>query len=135
VSGRPAASGPRPSATDAAAAAAALDLRLAAVALGPLRRFLPPTPATTTSGSWHPGGEVPGQATQVVSHGRHHHNRLRVTSEPSSSGLNDPAGSPQNRHSGAPSAPAWIQPVRLDVAACIPSNLGVPFTLLLHPRW
>jgi hypothetical protein len=40
----------------------------------------------------------------VVSHGRHHHNRLSVASEPWSSGLNARAGSPQNRHSGPPSA-------------------------------
>jgi hypothetical protein len=33
-----------------------------------------------------------GQATQVLSHGRHHHNRLSVVSQPSSSGLNATAG-------------------------------------------
>jgi len=73
-----------------------------------------------------------GQATQVVSHGRHHHRRLRVVSEPSDIGLNDRAGSPQNMHSGPPPALASIHPVVLAVAACIPSNLGVPFTLVLH---
>jgi hypothetical protein len=36
-------------------------------------------------------GLAAGQATQVVSHGRHHHNRFSVASEPSSSGLNAPA--------------------------------------------
>jgi len=79
-------------------------------------------------------GVAAGQATQVVSHGRHHHNRLSVASEPSFSGLNARAGSPQNRHSGPPSARAWIHPVVLAVAACIPSNLGVRFTLVLHDR-
>jgi hypothetical protein len=71
----------------------------------------------------------------VVSHGRHHHNRFSVASEPSSSGLNARAGWPQNRHSGPPSARAWIHPVVLAVAACIPSNLGVRFTLVLHDRF
>ena len=75
-----------------------------------------------------------GQATQVVSHGGHHHNRLRVASVPWFSGLNAHAGWSQNRHSGP--VPAWasIHPVVLAVAACIPSNLGVPFTLVLHDR-
>jgi hypothetical protein len=68
----------------------------------------------------------------VVSHGRHHHNRLRVASEPSESGLNDPAGSSQNMHAGPLPAPASIHPVVLAVAACIPSNLGVPFTVVLR---
>jgi hypothetical protein len=68
----------------------------------------------------------------VVSHGRHHHSRLRVASEPSSSGLNDRAGSPQNMHAGPPPEVASIHPVALDVAACIPSNLGLPFTVVLH---
>jgi hypothetical protein len=72
-----------------------------------------------------------GQATQVLSHGRHHHNRLSVVSQPSSSGLNATAGSPQNRHSDPPPARASIHPVVLAVAACIPSNLGVRFTLVL----
>jgi hypothetical protein len=76
-----------------------------------------------------------GQVTQVVSHGRHHHNRLSVVSEPWSSGLNARAGSPQNRHSGPPPARASIHPVALAVAACIPSNLGVPFTLVPHDRF
>ena len=72
-----------------------------------------------------------GQATQVLSHGRHHHNRLSVVSQPSSSGLNATAGSPQNRHSDPPPARASIHPVVLAVAACIPSNLGVRFTLVV----
>jgi hypothetical protein len=46
--------------------------------------------------------------------------------------LNDRAGSPQNMHSGPPSVLASIHPVVLAVAACIPSNLGVPFTVVLH---
>jgi hypothetical protein len=75
-----------------------------------------------------------GQATQVVSHGRHHHNRLIVVSQPWSSGLNARAGSPQNRHCGPLPTRASIHPVVLAVAACIPSNLGVPFTLVLHDR-
>jgi hypothetical protein len=79
-------------------------------------------------------GLAAGQVTQVVSHGRHHHNRLSVVSAPRSSGLNASAGSPQNRHSGPPPARASIHPVMLAVAACIPSNLGVPFTLVLHNR-
>jgi hypothetical protein len=62
-------------------------------------------------------GLAAGQATQVVSHGRHHHNRLSVASELWSSGLNARAGSPQNRHSGPPSARASIHPVVLAVAA------------------
>ena len=70
-------------------------------------------------------GLATGQATQVVSHGRHHHNRLSVVSEPWSSGLNARAGSPQNRHSGPPPARASIHPVVLAVAACTTSNLGV----------
>jgi hypothetical protein len=70
-----------------------------------------------------PRGLAAGRATQVVSHGRHHHNRSRVVS-----GLNAPAGSPQNRHSGPPPAGPSIHPVELAVAACIPSNLGVRFT-------
>jgi hypothetical protein len=72
-----------------------------------------------------------GQATQVVSHGRHHHNRLSVASEPSSSGLNARGASPQNRHSGPPAC-ASIHPVVLAVAACIPSSLALLFTLVLH---
>lgn len=64
-----------------------------------------------------------GQATQVVSHGRHHHNRSLVVS-----GLNVCAGSPQNRHSGPPPVRPSIHPVVLAVAACIPSNMGVRFT-------
>jgi hypothetical protein len=79
-------------------------------------------------------GLAAGQATQVVSHGRHHHNRFSVASEPWFSGLNARAGSPQNRHSGPPSTRAWIHPVVLAVAAGIPSNLGVRFTLVLHDR-
>jgi hypothetical protein len=71
------------------------------------------------------------QATQVVSHGRHHHNRLSVVSEPSSSGLNARGASPQNRHSGPP-ARASIHPVVLAVAACIPSSLGLLSTFVLH---
>jgi hypothetical protein len=55
-------------------------------------------------------GLAAGQATQVGSHGRHHHNRFSVASEPWFSGLNARAGSPQNRHSGPPSARAWIHP-------------------------
>jgi len=70
----------------------------------------------------------------VVSHGRHHHNRLSVVSVPSFNGLNAPAGSPQNRHSDPPPAGPSIHPVVLAVAACIPSNLGVRFTLVLHNR-
>jgi hypothetical protein len=46
--------------------------------------------------------------------------------------LNEPAGSPQNMHSGPPPVLASIHPVALAVAACIPSNLGVPFTVVLH---
>jgi hypothetical protein len=80
-------------------------------------------------------GLAAGQATQVVSHGRHHHNRLSVASAPWSSGLNARAGSPQNRHSGPPAARASIHLVMLAVAACIPSNLGVRFTLVLHGRF
>jgi Metallo-beta-lactamase superfamily len=57
-------------------------------------------------------GLAAGQATQVVSHGRHHHNRLSVASVPWFLGLNARAGSPQNRHSGPPSARAWIHPTR-----------------------
>jgi hypothetical protein len=77
-------------------------------------------------------GRVPaGQATQVVSHGRHHHNRLSMVSEPSSSGLNARGASPQNRHSGPPAC-ASIHPVVLAVAACIPSSLGLLFTFVLH---
>jgi hypothetical protein len=75
-----------------------------------------------------------GQATQVVSHGRHHHNRLSVVSAPSFKGLNAPAGSPQNRHSDPPPAGPSIHPVVLAVVACIPSNLGVRFTLVLHDQ-
>jgi hypothetical protein len=67
---------------------------------------------------------VEGQATQVVSHGWHHHNRLRVASAPSLSGLNAHAGWSQNRHAG-PAAGASTHPTALAVAACIPSNLGV----------
>jgi hypothetical protein len=70
----------------------------------------------------------------VVSHGRHHHNRLSVVSVPSFNGLNAPAGSPQNRHSDPPPAGPSIHPVVLAVAACIPSNLGVRFTLVLHDQ-
>jgi hypothetical protein len=70
----------------------------------------------------------------VVSHGRHHHNRLSLVSAPSFNGLNAPAGSPQNRHSDPPPAGPSIHPVVLAVAACIPSNLGVRFTLVLHDR-
>jgi hypothetical protein len=81
-----------------------------------------------------PPGLAAGQVTQVVSHGRHHHNRLSDVSQPWSSGLNARAGSPQNKHSGPPPARASIHPVVLAVAACIPSNLGVPFTLVLHDR-
>lgn len=54
-------------------------------------------------------------------------------SEPS--GLKAPAGSPQNRHAGPPPARASIHPVVLPVAACIPSNLGVRFTIVLHDRF
>jgi hypothetical protein len=75
-----------------------------------------------------------GQATQVVSHGRHHHNRLSVVSAPSFKGLNAPAGPPQNRHADPSPAGPSIHPVVLAVAACIPSNLGVRFTLVLHDR-
>jgi len=70
----------------------------------------------------------------VVSHGRHHHNRLSVVSAPSFKGLNAPAGSPQNRHSGPPHAGPSTHPAALAVAACIPSNLGLRFTLVLHDR-
>jgi len=70
----------------------------------------------------------------VVSHGRHHHNRLSVVSAPSFKGLNAPAGSPQNRHSDPPPAGPSIHPVVLAVAACIPSNLGLRFTLALHDQ-
>jgi hypothetical protein len=70
----------------------------------------------------------------VVSHGWHHHNRLSVVSVPSSSGLNARAGSQQNRHAGPAPPRPWIHPVVLAVAACIPSNLGVLFTLVLHDR-
>jgi hypothetical protein len=81
-----------------------------------------------------PRGLAAGQATQVVSHGRHHHNRLSLVSVPSFKGLNAPAGSPQNRHSGPPPAGPSTHPVVLPVAACIPSNLGLRFTLVLHDR-
>jgi hypothetical protein len=80
-------------------------------------------------------GLAAGQVTQVVSHGRHHHNRLSDVSQPWSSGLNARAGSPQNKHSGPPPARTSIHPVVLAVAACIPSSLGVPFTLVLHDRF
>jgi hypothetical protein len=39
-------------------------------------------------------GLAAGQATRVVSHGRHHHNRFSVASVPPFSGLNARAGSP-----------------------------------------
>lgn len=74
-------------------------------------------------------GLAAGQATQVVSHGWHHHNRLSVVN-----GLNARAGSPQNRHAGPPGALASIHPVVLAVRACIPSNLGLRFTLVLLDR-
>jgi hypothetical protein len=48
--------------------------------------------------------------------------------------LERPAGSPQNRHSGPPPAGPSTHPVVLPVAACIPSNLGLRFTLVLHDR-
>ena len=70
------------------------------------------------------------QATQVVSHGRHHHSFLRLVRVPSLSGLKRRAGSPQKKHSGPPSAAASIHPVVVAVAACIPSNRGVVFTFL-----
>ncbi|HET9560445.1 MAG TPA: hypothetical protein VFS70_25160, partial [Actinomycetota bacterium] len=71
-----------------------------------------------------------GQATQVVSQGRHHHSFLRLVNVPSLSGLKRRAGSPQKGHSGPPSAAASIHPVVVAVAACIPSNRGLVFTFL-----
>jgi hypothetical protein len=43
-------------------------------------------------------GELRGHSTQVVSQGRHHHSRWTQWAQPWSSGLNAPAGLPQNRH-------------------------------------
>jgi hypothetical protein len=91
---------------------------------GPLRGLMLERVAHQTA----PRGLAAGQATQVVSHGRHHHNRLSVVRVPSFKGLNAPAGSPQNRHSGPPPAGPSIHPAVLAVAACIPSNLGVRLT-------
>jgi hypothetical protein len=75
-------------------------------------------------------GLAAGQATQVVSHGRHHHNRFSVASVPSFSGLNARAGSPQNRHSGPPSARAsihpdmWHRPGSRPTCGCVPHDTG-----------
>jgi hypothetical protein len=72
------------------------------------------------------------QSTQVVSHGLHHHNRLIEELQPRSSGLNTPAGSPQNRHRDPWPTYVSIHPVLLAVAACIPSSLAIRFILDLH---
>ena len=79
-------------------------------------------------------GDPSGQSTQVVSHGRHHHSRLTEELQPRPSGLNAPAGSPQNRHWGPWTALVSIHPVVLAVAACIPSSLGVRFILGLRAQ-
>jgi len=79
-------------------------------------------------------GDPSGQSTQVVSHGRHHHSRLTEELQPWPSGLNAPAGSPQNRHWGPWTALVSIHPVVLAVAACIPSSLGVRFILGLRAQ-
>jgi hypothetical protein len=65
------------------------------------------------------------QSTQVVSQGRHHHSRLIEKLQPWWSGLNAPAGSPQNRHRDPWTTLASIHPVVLAVAACVPSSLAV----------
>ena len=72
------------------------------------------------------------QSIQVVSHGLHHHSRLIEELQPRSSGLNTPAGSPQNRHRDPWPTSVSIHPVLLAVAACIPSSLGMRFILELH---
>jgi hypothetical protein len=51
------------------------------------------------------------QSTQVVSQGRHHHSRLIEKLQPWWSGLNAPAGSPQNRHRDPWTTLASIHPV------------------------
>jgi hypothetical protein len=52
------------------------------------------------------------QSTQVVSQGRHHHHsRLIEKLQPWWSGLNAPAGSPQNRHRDPWTTLASIHPV------------------------
>jgi hypothetical protein len=71
---------------------------------GPIVRPAKAPPVSARPRAWA------AQATQVVSHGRHHHNRLSVVSQPWSNGLNARAGSPQNRHSGPP--PAGLDPPR-----------------------
>src|SRR6185503_14235270 len=75
-------------------------------------------------------GRAGGQATQVVSQGLHHHSFLRLLRVPSLSGLKCRAGSPQKKQSGPPCAVASIHPVVLAVAACMPSSLGVVFSIL-----
>jgi hypothetical protein len=84
-------------------------------------------------------GDLRGQSTQVVSQGRHHHSRWTWWAQPWSSGLNAPAGLPQNRHLDPRPARFSIHPVMLAVAACIPSSLGVRLIfdrrLLRRSRW
>ena len=81
------------------------------------RRLAPPSGCASPSAN--------AQATQVVSQGRHHHNRWRVVS-----GLNTRAGWPQNRHSGPLFPRPSIHPTVLAVAACILSNRSLMVRLI-----
>jgi hypothetical protein len=72
---------------------------------------------------------VMAHSTQVVSQGRHHHSRSTDEVQPWASGLKAPAGSPQKKHRDPWPSWASIHPVALEVAACMPSSLGVVFVM------